>query len=80
MINHNIISKYYLLIILLLITIILFFSYYNTLINGNNTENFTPYIRQIYRPKIRNARIYATNMYNDTKNKMSNILRKVKIL
>ena len=65
--------------------IILFFSYINTYlhdINVNNDlkENFTPRIREMYRPYLRHTRNYTNNMYNQHKNNMYNFMRKIGFL
>jgi hypothetical protein len=66
----------YLYIYILLIFIILYFSYHNSLENTINKEQFTPYFRRLYRPHLRNARLYTEGMYNKTNEYMSRFLRK----
>ena len=53
--------------------IVLFFSYYNTL---NHTENFTPKIRELYRPYVRSIRITGEDFYNKQTTSISNFLKK----
>ena len=60
-----------------LILIILVFSYINS---QETVEAFTPKLREMYRPYVRNTRIYYTNFYNKTKNRISNLFRKIGIL
>jgi hypothetical protein len=50
-------------------------------VNYNNTyENFTPYMRKIYRPHIRNVRLLSENIYTKYKNNVIVFLRKYNIL
>lgn len=65
----------YLYIYLVLIFIILFFSIKNSL-SVMEIEAFHPYIRQWYRPIIRNSRIYSNNLYNNIRNRMNRFWRK----
>ena len=53
--------------------IILFFSYYNTL---NDVENFTPKIREMYRPYVRSIRMTSENLYNTHSTNASNFFKK----
>lgn len=55
------------------IIIIIFFSYINSI---NKVENFTPKIREFYRPIFRHSRIYSQNLYNQSTSILSNLLRK----
>jgi uncharacterized protein YxeA len=48
--------------------------------NNNNYENFTPYMRKLYRPHIRNARLLSENIYTKYKNNVIILLRKYNIL
>jgi uncharacterized protein YggT (Ycf19 family) len=48
--------------------------------NSNNYENFTPFMRKIYRPHLRNARLITENFYNKHKNNATILLRKYNIL
>jgi hypothetical protein len=60
-----------------LLLIIIFFAYSNSI---HNVENFTPTIRQMYRPLIRNTRLISEGFYNNTTSYMSNFFRKLKII
>ena len=65
------------------IIIILFFAYINTLQDVDNEkekEAFTPKIRQLYRPYLRNARIISEGLYNNHSTNISNLFRKVGIM
>jgi hypothetical protein len=65
----------YLYIYLVLIFIILFFSFKNSL-SIPKKEAFHPYIRQWYRPIIRNTRIYSKKWYNNINEGMYRFWRK----
>ena len=60
-----------------LILIIIFFAYINSI---HTVEQFTPNIREIYRPIIRNTRLISEGFYNNTTSSVSNLLRKLKII
>jgi len=60
-----------------LFLIIVIFSYVNSL---NNVENFTPKIRQFYRPIFRNVRITTENFYSKTNSNISNFFRKIGLM
>jgi len=60
-----------------LFLIVVFFSFINSF---NNVENFTPGIRQFYRPIIRNTRLISEGFYNKTTTNISNFLRKIAII
>jgi hypothetical protein len=57
--------------------IIVLFAYINSL---NSVENFTPKIRELYRPYIRKARIVGEGFYNNTSSNISNLFRKFGIM
>ena len=61
----------------ILIIIILFFAYKNT---KNQQESFTPYIRSLYRPYVRNLRIFSEGFYEKNKTSLSNLSRKFGIM
>jgi len=67
------------LLIIIIITI-LFFALYNTIkhtINKDNTkEEFTPKMRETYRPYLRHARIVSEGFYGDSKNNITHLFRK----
>lgn len=61
----------------ILVIIILLFSYYNTL---SSIEPFTPLIKEMYRPIVRNTRIISEGFYNKTTSNISNLFRKFGIM
>jgi hypothetical protein len=61
----------------ILVIIILLFSYYNTV---SSIEPFTPSIKSIYRPIVRNTRIIGEGFYNKTKSSATNLFRKFGIM
>lgn len=69
--------KYWIYNFILIIIIIVF-----ALNNNGNTilENFTPKIREMYRPLVRNARLGAHGIYNKHSSNMSNLFRRVGLL
>jgi hypothetical protein len=56
-----------------LILIVVIFAYVNSM---HNVEHFTPNIRQIYRPIIRNTRLISEGFYNKATSNISNLFRK----
>ena len=67
----------YLMYYLFFIIIVFVFAYYNSL---HDVENFTPKIREMYRPYVRNARIIGEEFYTKHKNNISNFFRKFGIM
>jgi hypothetical protein len=67
----------YFIYIFLLILIIIIFAYRNSL---NNIEQFTPKIREMYRPILRNTRIMGEGFYNKSSSQISNLFRKFGII
>ena len=64
-----------------LIIIVLFFAYINTKQEVyQEKEAFTPKIRGLYRPYLRNARIISEGLYNNHSANISNLFRKVGIM
>jgi len=61
----------------ILVIIILLFAYYNTV---SSVEQFTPSIKSIYRPIVRNTRIIGEGFYNKTTSNISNLFRKFGIM
>jgi hypothetical protein len=59
------------------IIIVLFFAYINT---QQEKEAFTPKIRELYRPYLRNTRIISEGLYNNHSANISNLFRKVGIM
>jgi hypothetical protein len=66
--------KYIYFYYILLLSIIFFFAYLNS--RHVNKENFTPYIRQMYRPYVRRARILTESFYDRTNEHVGRVLRK----
>ena len=56
---------------------IIIMSYINSL---QNVEHFTPQIREMYRPILRNTRIISEGFYDKTISTSSNFLRKFGIM
>jgi len=67
----------HLIYICFLLLIIIFFAYSNSI---HNVEHFTPTIRQVYRPIVRNTRLISEGFYNNTASNISNLFRKLKII
>jgi hypothetical protein len=65
--------KYWIYNCILIIIIIAF-----TLNNNDNIilEKFTPKIREMYRPLVRNARLGAQSVYKQHSSNMSNLFRR----
>ena len=68
--------KYFYSYLSLLIIIIFF----NALNSHSLKESFTPRIREMFRPYLRDTRIYTNNMYNKHKNNINNFMRKIGFL
>ena len=62
---------------LFLFVVILIFSYVNSL---KAIESFTPKIRELYRPYIRNIRVMSEGFYNKQKTDTMNLFRKFGIM
>lgn len=62
---------------LFLILIILIFAYVNSL---KTVEEFSPKIKEMYRPYVRNARIIGEGFYNKGSSDISNLFRKFGIM
>jgi hypothetical protein len=62
---------------LFFIIIVVIFAYFNSL---QDVEPFTPKIRELYRPYVRNARIIGEGFYNKQQNNISNLFRKFGII
>jgi hypothetical protein len=58
-----------------ILLIVIFVISYNSSLNIV-TEDFTPKIREIYRPIARNARLGAEGFYNKHSSNMSNLFRR----
>jgi hypothetical protein len=55
---------------------IIIFTLYVSLLNGYKEEGFTSYIRSLYRPPLRNARLMYEDMKTSTNNKLTTFFRK----
>jgi hypothetical protein len=60
-----------------LFLIIVIFAYINSL---HTVESFTPKIKEMYRPYVRNARIIGEGFYNKSNSNISNLFRKFGIM
>jgi hypothetical protein len=67
----------YLLYNCFFLLIVIIFAYINSLYT---IENFTPKIRETYRPIVRRARIIGEGFYNKTSSNISNLFRKFGIM
>ena len=65
-------KKYYIHILVIIFIIFLIYIYLQ-----NNQENFTPYIRKIYKPYVRRLRVFSEGFYNNTINKISTQIKKL---
>jgi len=66
---------YYIFFILIILT-----SAYLNVINFKKQEQFTPTIREYYRPVVRNVRVTSEGFYNKTSSDISNLFRKFGIM
>ena len=76
--NYNFLKYYFVFSI-----IIVFFDYINSKKEKekeNEKESFTPSMRALYRPHLRNARVITEGLYNRHSSNVSNICRKFGIL
>jgi len=64
-------------LIILFIIYYIYTRYYNIKCNCNKKENFTPKIREMYRPYVRNARIVSEGFYGNSKNNVNHLFRKL---
>ena len=60
-----------------MILIIIVVSYINSL---QYVEEFTPKIKEMYRPYVRNARVIGEGFYNKSTSNISNLFRKFGIM
>jgi hypothetical protein len=76
----------YLIYNCIFILIIIIFAYVNTIyeqkivVDKSQKEAFTPKMRELYRPYVRNARIISEGFYDAHSSNMSNLFRKFGIL
>lgn len=68
----------YLFYYIFFMIIVLFFAYINS--RTVPKEPFTPKMRELYRPYIRKARVISENFYNNKKQGITNLFRKVGIM
>lgn len=62
---------------LLVISLIVLYYIVNYIVNNyNTTEEFTPKMREMYRPYLRHARIVSEGFYGDNKNNINHLFRK----
>ena len=76
--NYNFLKYYFVFSI-----IIVFFAYINSKKEKekeNEKESFTPSMRALYRPHLRNARVITEGLYKRHSSNVSNICRKFGIL
>jgi uncharacterized membrane protein SpoIIM required for sporulation len=66
-------SNIKIIVLVLILIIILFMPVFFT---NKNQETFTSGFRQIYRPHVRNIRLYSEKYYNKIKNNTQLIFRK----
>ena len=62
-------------LLIIIMSIIIILALYNT-INNTTTEKFTPKIREMYRPYLRDARIVSEGFYGNSKNNVTHLFRK----
>jgi len=68
-------------VLIILIWIVFIYRKYSTFSKFSRTqENFTPGLRAMYNPHIRNMRVYTTKTYNNAWNKANVLLSKVGII
>ena len=60
-----------------LFLIVITFAYINSL---HTVESFSPKIKEMYRPYVRNARIIGEGFYNKSTSNISNLFRKFGIM
>ena len=65
------------ILILLFIIIIISITYYQ---QQQQKESFIPAINRMYRPHVRNARVYLNNSLTTTSNYMTSLIRKTGLM
>jgi hypothetical protein len=63
-------------LIIIFIIYYIYTRYYNIKYNCNKKENFTPRIRGMYRPYLRDARILSEGFYGNSQNNITHLFRK----
>ena len=64
--------------IIILLLIVIIFAYFSQ--NLSIEEGFTPTLRKIYRPHVRNARVTTEAFYSDKSKGISNLFRRFGIM
>ncbi len=65
------------IVIILFIIYYVYTHYYNIECRCNKKENFTPKIRETYRPYVRHARLVSEGFYGNSKNNVNSLFRKL---
>lgn len=65
------------IVIVLFIIYYVYTHYYNIECRCNKKENFTPKIRETYRPYVRHARLVSEGFYGNSKNNVNSLFRKL---
>ena len=63
-------------VIVLFIIYYVYTRYYNIECKCNKKENFTPRIRGMYRPYLRDARVFSEGFYDNSENNITHLFRK----
>ena len=63
-------------LIILFVIYYIYTRYYIYNSNNSKKENFTPKVREMYRPYVRNARIVSEGFYGRHKNNVNSIFKK----
>ena len=63
---------------ILLLIIIIIVSLYTSY--SNYTEEFTPYLREMYRPQLRKLRLFSEDFYNNQKKNIHIYLKKTGLI
>jgi hypothetical protein len=63
-------------IIVLFVIYYIYTRYYNIECKCNKKENFTPRIREMYRPYLREARFASDDFYGNNKNNINHLFKK----
>jgi len=64
-------------LIIIFIIYYIYTRYYNIECKCNKKENFTPKMREMYRPYVRHARIVSEGFYGNNKNHINRLFRKL---
>ena len=63
-------------LITLIILFVIYYIYTRYYYNNSKKENFTPKIREMYRPYLRHARVISDDFYGNHKNNINRVFRK----